>query len=345
MQDKEALATTSTSTQMTHVLFLSGLIFLHLAGNVESRRAIRGMFVFGDSYADTGNHGHSAIAWQPPYGITYPRHPSGRHSDGRVLTDFVASFFNMSTPLPYNQRQGNPNLVHFGTNFASGGTGIFDTVPGLPNATAQIEQLQDLVKNGVYSATTLASSLVLFSFSGNDYGFYVQRKRTEAGLPGFVEMVIKQFRVDLERLYGMGLRQFAITNIGPLGCLPLYTAKSNYSSCNDTVNVLAVYHNSLLQEVVKVMRKSRANGSFVLLDYYSSALSIIQHKDQYGKLRNALKPCCMGACGMRDSAGKAMYSVCEQRGSAFFWDVVHPTQAAWQALMKPLTSSLHLFQT
>ncbi|GLJ55987.1 hypothetical protein SUGI_1201940 [Cryptomeria japonica] len=327
------------------IIFLSALIFLQLAENVESRRAIRSIFVFGDSYADTGNHDHSAIAWQPPYGITFPGQPSGRHSDGRVLTDFVASYFNMSTPLPYNQRQGNPNLVRFGMNFASGGTGIFDTVPGLPNATAQIEQLQDLVKNGVYSATSLASSLVLFSISGNDYGFYVQRTRTDAGLPGFVETVIKQFRVDLERLYGMGLRQFAITNMGPFGCLPLYTAKSNYSSCNDTANAVAVYHNSLLQGVVKGMKKSRVNGSFILLDHYSSALSIIQHPNQYGKLRNALKPCCMGACGMRDSAGKAMYSVCEQRGSAFFWDVVHPTQAAWQALMKPLTSSLHLFQT
>ncbi|BAT09480.1 Os09g0567800 [Oryza sativa Japonica Group] len=51
------------------------------------------LWVFGDSYADTGNLGNLGRelthAWYYPYGITFPRHPTGRFSDGRVLTDFV----------------------------------------------------------------------------------------------------------------------------------------------------------------------------------------------------------------------------------------------------------------
>ncbi|KAH9315796.1 hypothetical protein KI387_024423, partial [Taxus chinensis] len=46
-----------------------------------------------------------------------------------------------------NQRECLPNLVPFGMNFASGGTGIFDTVSGMPNAIAQIDQLQAIVKS------------------------------------------------------------------------------------------------------------------------------------------------------------------------------------------------------
>ncbi|KAF8403254.1 hypothetical protein HHK36_011355 [Tetracentron sinense] len=48
------------------------------------------LFVFGDSYADTGNNKKSlASSWKLPYGITFPGKPAGRFSDGRVLTDYV----------------------------------------------------------------------------------------------------------------------------------------------------------------------------------------------------------------------------------------------------------------
>ena len=51
------------------------------------------LWVFGDSYADTGNLGNLGRelphAWYDPYGKTFPRRPAGRFSDGRVLTDFV----------------------------------------------------------------------------------------------------------------------------------------------------------------------------------------------------------------------------------------------------------------
>ncbi|KAL2227685.1 UNVERIFIED_CONTAM: GDSL esterase/lipase, partial [Sesamum indicum] len=48
------------------------------------------LFVFGDSYADTGNLPTSVSrSWKSPYGITFPGKPSGRFSDGRVLTDYI----------------------------------------------------------------------------------------------------------------------------------------------------------------------------------------------------------------------------------------------------------------
>lgn len=50
------------------------------------------LFVFGDSYVDTGNTPKAfSKAWKSPYGITYPGKPAGRFSDGRVLTDYIGS--------------------------------------------------------------------------------------------------------------------------------------------------------------------------------------------------------------------------------------------------------------
>ena len=50
------------------------------------------LFVFGDSYADTGNTKTTDKgAWEFPYGITYPGKPSGRFSDGHISTDFLGT--------------------------------------------------------------------------------------------------------------------------------------------------------------------------------------------------------------------------------------------------------------
>lgn len=48
------------------------------------------LFVFGDSYVDTGNWRKSmGSSWKEPYGSTFPGKPAGRFSDGRVLTDYI----------------------------------------------------------------------------------------------------------------------------------------------------------------------------------------------------------------------------------------------------------------
>ena len=58
------------------------------------------LFVFGDSYADTGNNKKSeANSWKYPYGITFPGKPAGRYSDGRVLTDFLGVSLSLSLSL------------------------------------------------------------------------------------------------------------------------------------------------------------------------------------------------------------------------------------------------------
>ena len=52
-----------------------------------------GLFVFGDSIVDTGNHVPNATEteWNYPYGITWPGIPTGRVSDGRVFTDYFGN--------------------------------------------------------------------------------------------------------------------------------------------------------------------------------------------------------------------------------------------------------------
>ena len=54
------------------------------------------LFVFGDSIFDVGNNNYLknpiglANFW--PYGETFFRHPTGRASDGRLISDFIGNF-------------------------------------------------------------------------------------------------------------------------------------------------------------------------------------------------------------------------------------------------------------
>lgn len=59
------------------------------------------LFVFGDSYVDTGNRdpdnstatpiGPVNQAWRPPYGMTNPGSPAGHFSDGNLLSEFLGT--------------------------------------------------------------------------------------------------------------------------------------------------------------------------------------------------------------------------------------------------------------
>ncbi|KAL6129378.1 hypothetical protein ACLB2K_072729 [Fragaria x ananassa] len=84
----------STCPQVLHSAITSGHRHRH-----HEKRSVK-LFVFGDSYADTGNSGKFASgSWEAPYGITFPGKPAGRFSDGRVLTDYIVLKSKDDAPL------------------------------------------------------------------------------------------------------------------------------------------------------------------------------------------------------------------------------------------------------
>ena len=70
------------------------------AGTVNGAKGtFKKLFVFGDSYVDTGNRDpdnstYTAIgpvnqAWRQPYGRKWPGKPAGHFSDGHLLAEFL----------------------------------------------------------------------------------------------------------------------------------------------------------------------------------------------------------------------------------------------------------------
>jgi len=82
------------------VLFFFFAFVSHIHGSKIDPRSIKHvpLFIFGDSFLDAGNNNYinttaldQANFW--PYGETYFKFPTGRFSDGRLISDFIGKIW------------------------------------------------------------------------------------------------------------------------------------------------------------------------------------------------------------------------------------------------------------
>ncbi|XP_031268398.1 GDSL esterase/lipase At5g03610-like [Pistacia vera] len=309
------------------------------------------LFVFGDSYADTGNWGKSAASWNEPYGLTYPGKPAGRFSDGRVLTDFLASHLGMKSPIPFEMRksENGSNLQH-GMNFAYGGTGVFNTMANEPNMTVQINNFQQQLEENVFTKHDLNSSIALVSLAGNDYLTYIMKNdiNNVQGLQDLTKNIIQQLLINMKRLQAVGIKKIAVTTVEPMGCLPNAAVVSSYQNCSEIFNAAAKYHNEALVNEVQKLNNENKDSVIFLLDLYAAFMSTLTKNGKLSgnsEMKTLLQPCCVGLeqkyfCGSIDDSGAKKYSVCKHPELSFFWDDIHPSENGWKAVYYALRSTL-----
>uniref|UniRef100_A0A6N2M168 Uncharacterized protein n=1 Tax=Salix viminalis TaxID=40686 RepID=A0A6N2M168_SALVM len=291
------------------------------------------LFVFGDSYVDTGNWPRNVRGpWKVPYGKTFP-----------------ASFLGIESPTPYQLRNTSKNTQQ-GLNFALGGSGVF---PSWKNdtLTVQIDQFEQLLKENVYSHQCdleYCSSVALVSSGSNDFSFYAAAKKgSKDGLPAFTKGLVKQLAADLQRINRLGVKKVVVATLPVIGCLPIHTIPPNsYQNCDEESNKNAKIHNKLLLKAVKKLNNDDGKKStFVVLDLYNAMASAI---DQFRKgavllvtantkYKNPLQPCCSKIVDFICSAE----GVCPNPRSSFFFDLTHPSDNGWNAILSFLQCSLN----
>ncbi|GAB2276875.1 hypothetical protein Dimus_011586 [Dionaea muscipula] len=300
------------------------------AGEVvaAANEGVNKLFVFGDSYADTGNWRQGSTPWNLPYGITFHGKPTGRFSNGLIITDFIASGYNLPSPLPYEQRHySGRSSPQFGMNFAYGGTGVFNTNFSLPNMTTQIDLFDQLI-GPVYTKNDLVSSLTFVSVAGNDYVTYVTRaggigsQHQQVRWQDYVKTVINQLALDLKHMHDLGLPKIVVTTLQPIGCLPCFTVVSSYQSCNEYLNGAARYHNQLLVQHVQELNAQAGKPVFSIVDLYDGFMSALNPGEEGSASKDLLTPCCQGvssqySCGSREG-NQTKYKLCTKPDSSFF---------------------------
>jgi hypothetical protein len=93
----------------------------------------------------------------------------------------------------------------------------------------------------------------------------------------------------------MGARKFAVSDVGPLGCIPYVRALKFMPAgeCSASANRVTVGYNKKLKTMVgKMNREMGPDSKFVYTNTYDIVTEIIQRYRQYGTLFFARGSCC-----------------------------------------------------
>ncbi|KAL4295038.1 hypothetical protein AHAS_Ahas18G0288100 [Arachis hypogaea] len=305
------------------------------------------MFVFGDSLVDNGNNNYLASfakANYVPYGIDTSWGPTGRFSNGKMLVDLLGEFFGHPYLPSFAAAQIQGRNITWGVNYASAAAGILDETGR--NLGARItfnQQVQNFQTTVTQLKTTmddmnlsqyLAKSLAIVNHGSNDYinnyllsGLYSSSFLYDPKT--YADILIQQYKTQIQRLHDLGLRKFLLAGVGPLGCIPNQISKGLFPSgvCVDDVNAMVGIFNDRLRSLVDELNTQYSGSSiFVYGNTYAALTQIIQDPIAYGFVVTGRACCGVGSFQGRISC--LPYSIpCRNRDQYVFWDVFHPSEA------------------
>ncbi|KAL6650331.1 hypothetical protein ACP70R_009256 [Stipagrostis hirtigluma subsp. patula] len=342
------------------------LCFLLLSGvhHVESRRHPSRqqnykLFVFGDSFVDAGNVPKSeksrmSRGWYYPYGSSDSDNDdaaSGRYSNGRVQSDFVAKILRLEESPPPNRVREPNNADPSGVNFAAAGAGVFDAPDGedgegLPSLDRQIDQFSRLVNTGIIDGEDLDDSVALIGFSAARDYMHVTDQTSSTQVMFLCGEVTDAIVDGVRKLQKLGVSKVMVNSMPPLGCSPYRTRSNNYTHCSN--DVVSNTHNMLLKK-----KLSDDAEKILLLDLNTVFSNLVEPEPgsslSQHQFKHKFTPCCDTSdpsvyyCGEEDNNGYALYTLCKNPDNYFYWDYMHPTQAAWKVVMQMLQGQIEEF--
>ncbi|CAN1799520.1 GDSL esterase/lipase At4g26790 [Linum perenne] len=304
----------------------SFLLIVHLLLQVlQVNGKIPALFVFGDSTVDPGNNNHISTILKSdfePYCRDFEGgKPTGRFSNGRIATDFIAEAFGIKSTVPaYLDPAYDIKDFATGVSFASAGSG-FD------NATSDVLSVIPLWKELEYYEEFQGK---LSSYLGNDKANEVLREALyliSIGTNDFLEnyYIARNFITELHQ---RGAQKITITGLPPMGCLPLERATNIFfgSYCIEEYNNVAKDFNEKLSEVVTDLNKNLPAIQAVLSSPYDMVMEMIDNPTRFG-FKNAAKACCgTGLFEMSYMCNKRNPFTCSDASEYIFWDSFHPTE-------------------
>ncbi|CAL9149280.1 unnamed protein product [Musa hybrid cultivar] len=322
---------------------------------------ITAVFAFGDSTLDTGNNNHLHTLFRAdhvPYGRDLPNHrPSGRFSDGRLITDFLVSDLGLKKLLPPYSASNHLYLSEMatGVSFASGGSGLDDLTARLAQVMTMEQELRDFKEyskrlrqamGNQKADEIIRNALFVIGIGSNDWimNYYLfPIRRHKYSKAAYSRILIGKLRFFVEELYSEGGRRFAISGLAPLGCLPIQITQAAMvriyhtpqRRCVPGQNQDAVAYNSLLRASISNMSSSLLQARFLYVDAYNSLMHMIKNPKEYGFEVTTLGCCGRGTVEMGPLCNK-LTTVCSSPSTFMFWDSVHPSETTYRHLAERL---------
>ncbi|WCJ40460.1 GDSL lipase [Euphorbia peplus] len=253
------------------------------------------LFIFGDSLFDTGNNNYLKNAGKAnffPYGESFFKLPTGRFSNGRIISDFIAEYLKLPEyVLPYHQPE-NFNYTN-GVDFTSGGAGaLVDTHKGktidLNSQVGYFKKVRIQLRQRLGAKTAdklLSKAIFLISIGINDYW---QQSDTNSSCFDalacknvYVKMVASNVSAVLQKIHKNGGRKFAISNVAPMGCMP-GARDVNHGECSNQLSSVAKLHNIQLELLLKSLQVELQHFQYLYFNFHDSLIQRIEYPSSYG---------------------------------------------------------------
>ncbi|MCC5614054.1 SGNH/GDSL hydrolase family protein [Nostoc sp. CHAB 5836] len=252
------------------------------------------IYVFGDSFSDTGNAFNATNRTFPPSSSYF----DGRFSNGPVWVEYLAQDLGLSF---------NPD-----TNFAYGGatTGVNNiSVPGLPGLQQQITSFT------AASSSANPNALYILWNGANDYFSYFG-----GGVPN-PNQAVTNISTAVTSLADVGAQDIMVVNLPDLGKFPVANFNSQIPSFFST---LTDAHNSGLDTTISFLNQQlNPHINIIPLNVNNLFSRMIADPGEFG-LTNATNYCIQKSVVPLNLPAQAVACNPDQ---FLFWDPVHPTTA------------------
>lgn len=258
------------------------------------------IYIFGDSFSDTGNAFKSTNGTFPPSSTYF----NGRFSNGPVWVEYLAQDLGLSF---------NPD-----TNFAFGGanTGVNNiSNPGLPGLQGQISSFT------AANPSANPNALYIVWAGANDYFSYF------GGSVPDPNQAVANISAAVTSLAAVGAQDIIVVNLPDLGKFPVANFNTQIPSLFST---LTDAHNSSLDTTIKSLSQ-QLNPDINIIPFNVNDLfsRIIAEPGVFG-LTNATNYCIQDLTVI--PLNLPIQPIVCNPDEFLFWDPVHPTTAAHQII-------------
>jgi outer membrane lipase/esterase len=298
---------------MKRTIFTCALLWL-VAGGMAAAEPVTSLYVLGDSLSDQGN---AALLT----GGAFPPAPyAQRAANGPVAVERLANALGVSLAA---SEAGGTNYAVLGAT--TGPVTIANSSPpvqtenlsavlyGLPELAGTSLQSQAMALLASGPITDAAGSLFFVWGGANDFFLNPSPATVAAGVNSLAGIITT--------LYAAGARNFLVPNLPDLSMTPSGRALPDAQRAG--LQALTIGFNNGLRTAV-TSASALPGIDITLFDTFAFFNQLLANPAAFG-FTNTMTPCLTGNLGIGGT-------VCDNPNAYVFWDTVHPTTAAHQAL-------------
>ncbi|KAF5207922.1 GDSL esterase/lipase [Thalictrum thalictroides] len=272
-----------------------------LFGNVGAK--VSAVIVFGDSTVDAGNNNYIKTILRSnfqPYGRDFPGgKPTGRFSNGRLVSDFISEAFGIKQIIPaYLDPAYGIQDFATGVSFASAGTGYDNLTSNFLSVIPmwkELEYFKEYKKKlfdfmGENNAKNmLREALYMISVGTNDFieNYYINPagRRAQFTIEEYSNFLVDISESFIREIYNLGARKISLSGLPPIGCLPLLRSLNikRVGACRADCNKLARDFDGKSIALAAKLNKELTGINILFLNVYNPALQVINNPKAYGR--------------------------------------------------------------